>query len=111
MDNLKETLPKRYRQFLEKYPEIASRYNELGEAVHQWGPLDDKTRALVKLAISGSTKQESAFKSHIRKAMAQGITREEMEHVAFLTLPTLGFPSTMTLLYMIDEELENINNK
>ena len=106
MENLKETLPKKYSQFLEKYPEIAKRYSELGEAVHQWGPLDDKTRALVKLAISGSTKQESAFKSHIRKAMALGITQEEMEHVAFLTLPTLGFPSAMMLLSMIGEEFE-----
>lgn len=107
MEDPKEKLPKRYSQFLERYPEIAKKYNELGETVHQWGPLDDRTRALVKMAISGSTKQESAFKAHIRKAMVVGVTREEMEHLAFLALPTLGFPSAMLLLSMIDDEFKN----
>ncbi len=106
MENEKEKLPKRYTLFLEKYPEIAKRYSDLGDAVHQWGPLDERTRALVKLAISGSTKQKSAFKSHIRKAMTFGVVREEMEHVALLTMPTLGFPSAMLLLSVIDEEYE-----
>jgi 4-carboxymuconolactone decarboxylase len=107
MENSNERLPKRYKQFLEKYPEIAKCYNELGDAVHQWGPLDDRSRALVKLAISGSTLQKSAFKSHIRKAIALGISRKEIEHVAFLTLPTMGFSTTMTLLSFIDEQMNS----
>lgn len=106
MEKPKGKLPKRYQQFLKNYPDIAEAYQHLGEAIHQRGPLDDRTRALVKLAISGSTKQESAFKSHIYKAKALGIKKEEMEHVAFLTLPTLGFSTAMMLLSIIDEEFK-----
>lgn len=106
-NEMKEKLPKRYQLFLDKYPDIAEAYQNLGEAIHQRGPLDDKTRALIKMAISGSTKQESAFKSHIYKAKALGITKAEMEHVAFLTLPTLGFSTSMMLLSIIDEEFKN----
>jgi len=104
MKKTKETLPKWYRHFLKKYPDIAKKYTELGDAVHGWGPLDNKTRALVKLAISGTSLQKSAFRSHIYKAKNLGISREAMEHVALLTLPTLGFPSAMTLLSIIDKE-------
>lgn len=104
MKDKDEMLPKWYEHFLEKYPGVAKKYIELGEEVHKWGPLDDKARALVKLAISGSTKHENAFRTHIRKADSLGVKREEIEHVALLSLPTIGFPSAMAMLSMIDDE-------
>jgi hypothetical protein len=36
-------IPKRYQDFTKDYPEIAKYYEELGSAVHNAGPLDDKT--------------------------------------------------------------------
>lgn len=98
------TPPKWYQQFLSRYPEVGKNYEALGESVHQAGPLDEKSRALIKLAISGSSGMEQAFRVHIRKARDIGIGREEIEHVALLALPTIGFPSMMILLYSIEEE-------
>ena len=65
--------PKFYSEFLTKYPEVGRKYEELGEIVHQQGPLNNRERALIKLAVSGSHLYHSAFKSHIRKAIAVGI--------------------------------------
>ena len=96
--------PKVYTDFLKKYPEVGSQYEKMGEAVHQQGALKERECALVKLAISGSHLYQSAFKSHIRKAIAAGVTREEIEHVALLTLPTVGFPTMMAMLGMIDDQ-------
>lgn len=102
----KDTIPKRFTRFMEDYPEIGNAYSELGAAVHKAGPLDDKTRALVKVAISGGAMLEGAFHSHIRKAVSAGATKEELQHVAFLALPTIGFPSMMALLTWIDDIFE-----
>jgi alkylhydroperoxidase/carboxymuconolactone decarboxylase family protein YurZ len=99
--------PKFYTQFLQKYPEVGEKYQELGEAVHNQGPLNEKERALVKLAVSGSHLYHSAFKAHIRKALAVGLTREEIEHVALLMLPTVGFPTMMAMLGLIEEQFVN----
>lgn len=97
--------PKFYEQFVKKYPQVAGKYEELGDAVHGLGPLNDRDRALIKLAISGSHLYSSAFKAHIRKAVASGITRDEIEHLVLLFLPTVGFPSMMAAMGILDEQM------
>ena len=96
--------PKFYTDFLKKYPEVGKQYEKMGDAVHQQGPLNERERALVKLAISGSHLFQSAFKSHIRKAIAAGVTRDEIEHVALLMLPTIGFPTMMAMMGIIEDQ-------
>ncbi len=106
MTTPKDKIPKRFTRFMEAYPEIGNAYSQLGDAVHKAGPLDDRTRALVKVAISGGAMLEGAFHSHIRKAVGAGVSKEELQHVAFLALPTIGFPSMMALLSWIDDIYE-----
>lgn len=100
--------PKFYTDFLKKFPEVGALYEKLGDAVHRHGPLNERERALIKLAISGSHQFHSAFKSHLRKATAAGVTREEIEHVALLMLPTIGFP---TMMYMLGTIAEHCGTK
>jgi alkylhydroperoxidase/carboxymuconolactone decarboxylase family protein YurZ len=45
-------LPQPYLDFQQKYTEVWQAYDQLGAAVHAAGPLDEKTRGLVKLAIA-----------------------------------------------------------
>jgi len=107
MDQNKNTKPpKFYSHFMEKYPEVGRQYEALGEAIHDLGPLTERERALVKLAISGSNLFHSAFKAHIRKGIAAGLTRAEIEQVALLMLPTVGFPTMMAAMGLIEDQLE-----
>lgn len=99
-------IPKRYLKFSEDYQDVIKAYEEMGEAVHKAGPLDDKTRALIKLAISTGARMEGAVHSHTRKAIKAGATKEELRHVALLSLPTIGFPSMMAALSWVDDVLE-----
>lgn len=99
--------PKFYSEFIKKYPAIGEKYEALGDAVHQQGPLKDRERALIKLAISGSNLYESAFKAHVRKAVTVGITRDEIEHLALLMLPTVGFPTMMVLMGIIEDHFKD----
>jgi AhpD family alkylhydroperoxidase len=99
--------PKRYQKFLDQYPKAAEAYNQMNEAVHASGPLDDKTRALIKLAISTGAKMEGAVHSHARKALKAGCTAEEITHTVMMALPTLGLPSTMAAWSWVDDVLES----
>jgi alkylhydroperoxidase/carboxymuconolactone decarboxylase family protein YurZ len=100
------TLPKRYRKFLNDYPKVAAAYEQLGSEVHTAGPLDDKTRAFVKLAISIGARLEGGVHSHVRKALNAGAKPDELRHIALLALPTIGLPSMMAAMSWIDETID-----
>lgn len=100
-------LPEHFQNFKEKYPEIYQAYEELGKAVHNSGPLDEKTRALLKLAIAAGARLEGAVHSHTRKALECGCTKEEILQVVFLTIPTIGFPSAMAVLSWVEDILNS----
>ena len=99
-------IPKRYLKFKEDYSDIANAYESMGNAIHKAGPLDEKTRALIKLAVSIGARLEGAVHSHVRKALSAGASKEEMHQVALLALPTVGFPSMMAALSWIDDIVE-----
>jgi alkylhydroperoxidase/carboxymuconolactone decarboxylase family protein YurZ len=98
-------LPKRFEKLHKDYPEVAKAYEELGKAVHSSGPLEDKTRALIKLAISTGAGLEGAVHSHTRKAIELGISKEEIRQTVLLALPTIGLPPTMAAMSWVDDIL------
>lgn len=103
-------IPKRFQKFTEDFPQVAKSYEALGKAVQIAGPIDEKTRALIKLGISTGARLEGAVHSHTRKAMKAGCTKEEMRQAALLSLPTIGLPSMMAALSWIDDIIEDKND-
>lgn len=87
-----EDLPRLFKRFKEENPHITEAYETLGTVVHNAGPLDDKTRALIKIALSTGAGLEGAVHAHVRRAIASGVSRDEILHTIFLALPTLGWP-------------------
>ncbi len=100
-----EKLPKRYTEFLKNYPDVGAAYTALGEAVANAGPLDAKTRELVKIGVSVGARMESAVRSHTRRALEAGATPEEVRHAALQATTTVGFPNMMAGLNWVDEVL------
>lgn len=100
-------IPKRYKMFKENYSDVANAYEAMGDAVHAAGPLDSKTRALIKLSISTGARFEGAVHSHTRKALKAGCTADEIRHAVMLSLPTIGLPSMMAALSWVDDILED----
>ncbi len=99
-------LPKRFKKFQKEFPEVAKAYEELGSAVHKSGPLNEKTRALVKLAISTGAGMEGAVHSHTRKAIEAGCSKAEIKQTVMLALPTIGFPATMAVMSWVEDIIE-----
>ena len=91
-------LPKPYQQFRQDHPDVYKTYENLGEIAATSGPLDVKTRELIKLGMAGAAKSESAVQSHAHRALDAGATTAEIEHALMLGITTLGFPTMMAAL-------------
>ncbi len=98
-----EQLPKAVNEFRKRHPEVWKAFSELGDRCHLAGPLDEKSRRLVKLALSIGAGLEGATHSAVRNARKGGITRGEMDHVALLAISTLGWPAaTRAMTWIAD---------
>jgi alkylhydroperoxidase/carboxymuconolactone decarboxylase family protein YurZ len=102
----KSGLPFSYKRFKEEFPEIEKQYDQLARKCHTSGPLNEKTRRLVKLGIAIGSNSEGAIKSHTRRALAIGITPEETRHAVLLGLTTIGFPKMVAALNWVHEAFE-----
>lgn len=94
--------PQTYRDFIARFPKLGQAWDALSEA-GQEGPLDAKTQRLIKLAVAVGALKEGPVHASARKALAAGITREELDHVVALAAGTLGMPSTVAVWSWIRE--------
>jgi len=62
-------LPSIYKEFQQQFPEIAKAYDDLALKCHSWGPLNEKTRRLIKLGIAIGLSSEGKVRSHARRAL------------------------------------------
>ena len=91
-------MPQRPKDFRQTHPEIWKAFNDLATRCHEGGPLDEKSRRLVKVALCVGAATEGGTHSAVRNARAAGVTQEELDHIAVLAITTLGFPMAMRAL-------------
>ena len=85
-----------YIYFKEDFPKVNEKYEELGRQIHEdSGPLGEKERWLIKIAISGSSGHMKALETHIRKADEAGACQDEIKQTLLLLISTVGFPTFM----------------
>ncbi|HZT81653.1 MAG TPA: carboxymuconolactone decarboxylase family protein [Gemmataceae bacterium] len=96
--------PRTYEAFLKRFPRIGEAWREIGEAGRE-GPLDERTVRLVKLAVAIGALREGAVHANVRKALAQGISREEIEQVLALAAGTIGLPATVAAFSWVQDNL------
>ena len=99
-----DTIESNLKYFTEKHKEIYDAYENYGKMIHyKGGPLDEKTRWLIKVALSTASQYPYALRTHIIKAIKSGCTREEIEHTILLAAPTTGFPKPWRYLILREE--------
>ena len=101
-----DTLPRAANRVADACPDVWKAYAALGEACVNSGPLDPRTRRLVKLALAIGAASEGATHSHARRAAKDGITAAEAWQVAILAIMTLGFPRAVAALTWIEDVFE-----
>jgi alkylhydroperoxidase/carboxymuconolactone decarboxylase family protein YurZ len=100
-----DDLPQPFQEFTNKFPKVAEAYEALGSAAHEGGPLDDRVRRLVKLAIAVGGRLEGAVRAQARQAKESGVSDAELDHVVLLALTTIGLPSAVAARTWIRDEL------
>ena len=99
-------LPDIYKEFKQEFPDIAKAYDELAVKCHGWGPLDEKTRRLVKLGIAIGLSSEGGVRSHARRALEEGVTADELRHAVLVALTTAGFPTMIASMKWVNKVIE-----
>lgn len=98
-------LPKAFETFRKRYRGVYEAYEALGGTAHEAGPLDQKTRELVKLGMAIGGRLEGAVRSHAQRALEAGATPQEIEHVVLLAVTTSGFPTAVAAFTSVEELL------
>ena len=100
---MKKKLPAAAGDVRRDYPEVWTAFERLGAACAEAGPISARTRRLVKLALAVGRGAEGIVHSHARQALAEGVSADEIRHVALLAVPTLGFHAGVSALTWIED--------
>jgi AhpD family alkylhydroperoxidase len=96
-------LPAPYERFRREHARLWGAFDRLGATAADDGPLDARTRELVRLGMAAAARSESAVRSHVHRALEAGASREEVEHAVVLAITTVGFPAMMAALTWAQE--------
>jgi len=85
-----------FSTFKKEFAAVHKGHEALGKIIHEKsGPLPEKVRWLIKVAISGASGHRISLETHIAKAREAGATEEEIKHALLLIIQTTGFPMFM----------------
>jgi 4-carboxymuconolactone decarboxylase len=97
-----------FTRLKEDFPKVYSDHEALGKEIHEKsGPLTEKVRWLIKIAISGASRHFIALETHIVKAKEAGVTDEEIKHALLMLIQTAGFPTFMEA-YSVFKKIEKV---
>jgi len=89
-------LHKIFTVFKNDFPAVHSRHEALGREIHEKsGPLPEKVRWLIKIAVSAAARHPRALETHILKARKAGVAEAEIKHALLMLVQTCGFPAFM----------------
>jgi AhpD family alkylhydroperoxidase len=91
-------VPTWYTTLEKRHPKFMTAVKELGKAVRQEGPLDEKTAHLVQMAAAATLRSEGGVHSHAKRALEAGAKPEEIFHAIILLTSTIGFPTVSAAL-------------
>jgi 4-carboxymuconolactone decarboxylase len=71
-------------------------------------PLDDRTRSMLTIAILTSLGRGPQLKNHVKGAIANGVTAEEIREIILHTLVYAGLPAAVEATRVAEETLAEI---
>jgi 4-carboxymuconolactone decarboxylase len=98
-------LPKTFRELVKKHPKVWKAHEELTEACAQAGPLDRKTRELIKIGMSVGAGLETATQRHAVMAVENGATAQEIFQTVLMAMTTCGHPAAAAGWQWVQEAL------
>ena len=100
--------PRSWQRFAARYPAVAAAYDTLSDGCRHAGPLDERSVALAKLAVSVGGSIDRSVHIHAKKALRAGIQPDSLRQVALIALPTIGLARALDALRWIEESIEEV---
>jgi len=89
---------KNYNWLMQKFSKIMEKHQDLGKALREAGPINEKHSQLIQLSAAAAIRAEGSVHSHVKRALAAGATPDEIYHAIVLLTSTVGFPSVAAAL-------------
>ena len=96
-----------YSWLASKFATVLQSHQELGKAVREAGPIDEKTTHLIQLAAAATGRSEGGVHSHAKRALQAGATADEIYHSLILLTSTIGFPNVAASLSWAKDIIES----
>ena len=97
---------KNYEWLLQKFNSVMEKHQELGKAVRESGPIDEKNSQLIQLGAAAAIRAEGSVHSHAKRALGAGATPDEIYHTIILLTSTIGFPAVAAALSWVKDIIE-----
>ena len=89
-----------YEKFEKQFPDVASSWNKLHDAIYQEGKLSIKEKHFIGLGIAVSIKCEACITFHTYGAMESGATEEEILEAASVAVFMAGGPGLTSIRHV-----------
>ncbi len=90
--------PEHYLWLESKFGEAIKTHESMGEQLKEAGPIEGKWIHLIQLAAAAAIRSEGGVHSHVRRALKEKASPEEIYHSLVLLTSTIGFPTVAAAL-------------
>ena len=97
---------KNFTWMLHRFSTVMEKHQDLGKAVREAGPIDEKNSQLIQLGAAAAIRSEGSVHSHVKRALKAGASAEEIYHTIILLTSTLGFPAVAAALSWAKDIIE-----
>jgi len=97
---------KNFDWILQNFKTVMEKQQQLGKAVREAGPIDEKSSQLIQLGAAAAIRAEGSVHSHVKRALDAGASADEIYHAIVLLTSTIGFPAVAAALSWAREIVE-----
>ena len=98
-------LPDIFKTFVERHREISEALLKVGDLCSQAGPIDQINQHLIRMGIAVGAQSQGAVRSHARRALDAGATKEQVLQTVLLSSTIVGFPAMIAAYGWLEELL------
>ena len=100
-------LPPAFAAMKDAYPTVWDSQAAMNQSCDEAGPLDARTRELIKVAVLAAAGYEQSVKGHTSLALEAGASPAEVRHAVLLAAGPVGIPAVACGLSWIEEALRS----
>ena len=96
-----------FEVFAESFPEVTKAYRAMRSAYGAAGPLDEKTRHLIQVAIMVAIGSEGGTRDHVGFALDAGATPDEVRQAILMVLGPAGMSRASVGIHWANEVIKS----